>query len=186
MYGINDLKAGTTFELDGQPFIVLEYQHSKQGRGGAVMRTKIRNLLTGSILQRTFQGSDKFNEVQIERRNVQYLYEDSGSYYFMDQEDYSQFDMRAEELGETTNFLKDGEVVQAQYYLGKAINIELPIKMEFEVTEASDGLRGDTASKTVKTVTIETGYKVNVPLFIKQGNKIRINTTTGEYVERAN
>lgn len=186
MYGINDLKTGTTFELDGQPFVVLEYQHSKQGRSGAVLRTKIKNLLTGSILQRTFQGSDKFTEVQIERRNVQYMYEDSGRYYFMDQEDYSQFDMQKDELGNTVNYLKDGEVVQAQYYQGKAINIELPIKMDFEVTEASEGLRGDTASKTVKSVTVETGYKVNVPLFIKQGDKIRINTTTGEYVERAN
>lgn len=186
MYGINDLKTGTTFEVDGQPFVVLDYQHSKQGRGGAVMRTKIKNLLTGSILQRTFQGNDKFNEVQIERKNVQFLYEDSGRYYFMDQDDYSQFDMAKEDLGTAVNFLKDGEMVQAQYYEGRAINIELPIKMEFEVIEASEGLRGDTASKTVKTVTLETGYKVNVPLFIKLGDKLRINTTTGEYVERAN
>jgi elongation factor P len=186
MYGINDLKTGTTFELEGQPFVVLYYEHSKMGRSGAVLRTKIKNLITGAILQRTFQGSDKFNEVQIERRNVQYLYEDSGRYYFMDQNDYSQFDLGKDDLGNVADFLKDGEMIQAQYYQGKPINIELPIKMDFKVTEASEGLRGDTASKTVKTVTVETGYKLNVPLFIKQGDKIRINTQTGEYVERAN
>jgi elongation factor P len=170
MYGINDLKTGTTFELEGQPFVVLDYQHSKMGRGGAVMRTKIKNLITGAILQRTFQGNDKFNEVQIERRKVQHLYEDGGRFYFMDQDDYSQFDLGKDDLGSVANFLKDGEVVQAQYYLGKPINIELPVKMDFEVTEASEGVRGDTASKTVKPVVLETGYKVNVPLFIKQGD----------------
>jgi elongation factor P len=105
MYGINDLKTGTTFELEGQPFVVLDYQHSKMGRGGAVMRTKIKNLITGAILQRTFQGNDKFNEVQIERRKVQYLYEDGGRYYFMDQDDYSQFDMGKDDLGTASNFL---------------------------------------------------------------------------------
>jgi elongation factor P len=133
MYGINDLKTGTTFELEGQPFVVLYYEHSKMGRSGAVLRTKIKNLITGAILQRTFQGSDKFNEVQIERRNVQYLYEDSGRYYFMDQNDYSQFDLGKDDLGNVADFLKDGEMIQAQYYQGKPINIELPIKMDFKV-----------------------------------------------------
>lgn len=186
MYGINDLKTGTTFELEGQPFVVLEYQHSKQGRSGAVLRTKIKNILNGSILQRTFSGSEKFNEVQIERKKVQYLYADDNRYYFMDQEDYSQFDMSKDELGLLVNFLNDGEVVQAQYYQGKPINIELPIKMDFRVTEAAEGLKGNSASSSTKTVTLETGYTVNVPLFIKQGDKVRVNTTTGEYVERAN
>lgn len=186
MYGINDLKTGTTFELEGEPFVVLDYQHSKMGRSGAVLRTKIKNLINGSILQRTFQGNEKFNEVQIERKKVQYLYEDSGRYYFMDQDDYSQFDLGKEDLGNNVNFLKDGEIVQFQYYQGKPINIDLPVKMEFTVTEASEGLKGDSASSSTKTVVIETGLKVNVPLFIKQGDKLRINTQTGEYVERAN
>lgn len=186
MYGINDLKTGTTFELEGQPFVVLDYQHSKQGRSGAVMRTKIKNLLTGSIIQRTFSGNEKFNEVEIERRKVQYLYEEGGRYYFMDQDDYSQFDLSNDDLGSVANFLKDGEVVQAQYYQGKAINIELPVKMDFEVTEASEGLKGNSASTSNKTITLETGFKVNVPLFIKQGDRVRVNTQTGEYVERAN
>jgi elongation factor P len=104
----------------------------------------------------------------------------------MDQDDYSQFDLGKEDLDSVANYLKDGEVVQAQYYLGKPINIELPVKMDFVVTEAQEGIRGDTASKTVKPVVVETGYKLNVPLFIKQGDRIRINTQTGEYVERAN
>jgi len=185
MYTINDLKTGTTFEMEGSPYLVLEYQHSKMGRGGAVMRTKIKNLLTGAILQRTFQGSDKFNEVRIERRKVQYLYQDSGRYYFMDQEDYSQFDMGNDELGSAINFLKDGEIVQFQYYEGKPINIDLPIKMVFEVTEASEGVKGDTVSSSTKQVKIETGLTVNVPLFVKQGDKIRVDTRNGAYVERA-
>jgi len=185
MYAISDLKNGTTFEVDGAPFIVLDYQHSKKGRSGAVMRTKIKNLLTGAIVQRTFSGNEKFPEVDIERRKVQYLYKDGNSYYFMDVASYDQFDMAAEDLGNNTNYLKDGEVVQFQFYLDKPINLELPVKMDFEVTEASEGLKGDTASGATKMVTLETGLTVYVPLFIKQGDKVRVNTTDGSYVERA-
>jgi elongation factor P len=185
MYTINDLKTGTTFELEGTPFVVLEYQHSKMGRGGAVLRTKIKNLLNGSVLQRTFQGSDKFNEVRIERKKVQYLYLDGGRYYFMDQTDYTQFEMSAEELGENKNYLKDGEIVQFQYYEGKPINIDLPVKMVFKVVEAAKGLKGDTVSASFKPVKIETGLSVSVPLFVKQGDMIRVDTRTGAYVERA-
>jgi len=185
MYGITDLKTGTTFEVDGAPFTVLDYQHSKKGRSGAVMRTKIKNLLTGAIVQKTFSGNEKFAEVQIERRKVQYLYKDGNNYYFMDVDSYEQFDMTAEDLGRNTSFLKDGENVQFQFYQGKPINLDLPVKMDFEVTEASEGLKGDTASGATKVVKIETGLAVNVPLFIKEGDKIRINTTDGSYVERA-
>jgi elongation factor P len=185
MYAISDLKNGTTFEVDGAPFIVLDYQHSKKGRSGAVMRTKIKNLLTGAIVQRTFSGNEKFPEVDIERRKVQYLYRDGNSYNFMDVASYDQFDMTADDLGNNTNYLKDGEVVQFQFYLNKPINLELPVKMDFEVTEASEGLKGDTASGATKMVTLETGLTVYVPLFIKQGDKVRVNTTDGSYVERA-
>lgn len=185
MYGINDLKTGTTFEVEGSPFVVLDYQHSKQGRSGAVMRTKIRNLLTGAVLQKTFSGNEKFVEVQIERRKVQYLYRDGASYYFMDVNDYSQFDLNSEDLGNNVNYLKDGENVQFQFYNDKPINLDLPPKLDFEVTEASEGLKGDTASGATKAVIIETGLSVNVPLFIKQGDKIRISTADGSYVERA-
>lgn len=185
MYSINDLKIGTTFELDGQPFVVLDYQHSKQGRSGAVLRTKLKNLLTGATVSKTFSGSEKVGEVQIERKKVQYLYADGDRYYFMDQNDYSQFDLPAEDMGNNVNYLKDGEVVQFQFYGDKPINLDLPVKMDFLVTEASEGLKGDTASGSTKVVTLETGLKVNVPLFIKQGDILRINTTDGSYVERA-
>lgn len=185
MYGINDLKTGTTFELDGQPFVVLDYQHSKQGRSGAVLRTKLKNLLTSATVQRTFSGSEKFTEVQIERKKVQYLYLDNGHYYFMDQDDYTQFDLPAEDLGSNVNYLKDGEVVQFQFYADKPISLDLPVKMDFHVTEAGEGLKGDSASGSTKVVTLETGLKVNVPLFIKEGDIIRLNTTDGSYVERA-
>ena len=185
MYGINDLKTGTTFELDGSPYVVLDYQHSKQGRSGAVLRTKLKNLLTGATVQRTFSGSEKFAEVDIERKKVQYLYADVGRYYFMDQNDYTQFDLSAEDMGSNIHYLKDGELVQFQFYGDKPINLDLPVKMDFAVTEAGEGLKGDSASGSTKVVTIETGLKVNVPLFIKQGDLIRINTIDGSYVERA-
>jgi elongation factor P len=185
MYGITDLKTGTTFEIEGVPFAVLDYQHSKKGRSGAVMRTKLKNLLTGATVQKTFSGNEKFVEVDIERKKVQYLYADGGRYYFMDQNDYSQFDLAAEDLGHNINYLKDGEVVQFQFYQGNPINLDLPVKMDFLVTEASKGLKGDTASGATKSVTLETGLKVNVPLFIKEGDTLRINTTDGSYVERA-
>jgi len=185
MYGITDLKTGTTFELEGSPFSVIEYQHSKKGRSGAVMRTKLKNLLTGAIVQRTFSGNEKFNEVDIERKKVQFLYGDGGRYYFMDQADYSQFDLPAEELGNNIHYLKDGGLVQFQFYGDKPINLDLPVKMDFLVTESSKGLKGDTASGSTKVVTVETGLKVNVPLFIKEGDMLRINTTDGSYVERA-
>jgi len=182
---INDLKTGTTFEYDKTPYIVLDYQHSKMGRGGAVLRTKIKNLITGAVIQQTFQGSDKFTEVRIERKKVQYLYQDSGRYFFMNQDDYTQFDLSAEDLGSTTNYLKEGEIAQFQYYKGQPINIDLPIKLVFEVTEADEGVKGDTVSAATKPVKIETGLTVNVPMFIKQGDRIRIDTRTGAYVERA-
>lgn len=185
MYSINDLKTGTTFEYDGSPYVVLDYQHSKTGRSGAVLRTKLKNLITGAVLQQTFQGSDKFESIVIERKKVQFLYTDSGRYYFMNQDDYSQFDLSKEDLGVSINYLKEGEIVQFQYYKNQPINIDLPIKMVFGVTEASDGIKGDTVSAATKQVKLETGIIVNVPLFVKQGDKVRIDTRTGQYVERA-
>ena len=185
MYSINDLKTGTTFEYENTPYTVLDYQHSKMGRGGAVLRTKLKNLITGAVISRTFQGSDKFVEVRIERKKVQYLYQDNGRYFFMNQNDYTQFDLGAEDLGSTVNYLKDGEIAQFQYYKGQPINIDLPVKLVFLVIEAGEGIKGDTVSAATKPVKIETGLSVNVPLFIKQGDKIRVDTRSGAYVERA-
>jgi len=185
MYTINDLKTGTTFEYEGNPFSVLDYQHSKMGRSGAVLRTKLKNLVTGAIIQRTFQSSEKFEEIRIEHKKVQYLYQDADKYFFMNQDDYTQFDLTKEDLGTAVNYLKDGEIVQFQYYKEKPINIDLPVKMVFGVIEAGEGLKGDSVSSSTKTVKIETGLSVNVPLFIKQGDKVRVDTRTGQYVERA-
>jgi elongation factor P len=142
-------------------------------------------LITGSVVQKTFQGSDKFSEIRIERHKIQYLYHNDDRYYFMNQNDYSQFDLSKEDLDSNINYLKDGEIVQFQYYRNNPININLPVKMVFEVTEASEGLKGDTISAATKQVKIETGLVVNAPLFIKKGDKIRVDTRTGQYVERA-
>lgn len=184
MLTITDLKTGTTFEYENDPHLVLEYQHSKMGRSGAVLRTKIKNLVTGTIVNKTFKSSDKFEEVRIEQKKVQYLYSENDRYYFMNQEDYLQFDLNARELGNQLNYLKDGEVYNFKYYGKKPIEIELPVKISLRVVEAGDGVRGNTVSATTKPVTIETGMSVNVPLFIKKDDLIVVDTRTGEYVER--
>ena len=185
MLTITDLKTGTTFKYDESPYLVLEYQHSKMGRGGAVLRTKIKNLVTGTIVNKTFKSSDTFESIRIEQKKVQFLYRENGRFFFMNQDDYSQFDLSSEDLGENINYLKEGETVQFKYYAGKPIDLELPIKMSFTVIEAGGGERGNTVSATTKPIKIETGLAVNAPLFIKKGDEIVIDTRSGEYVERA-
>lgn len=184
MYDINDLKIGTVFEYEKEPYVVVESQHTKLGRGGAILRTKIKNIITGATLNKTFKSSDKFNPVNIERKKAQFLYCEGSSFFFMDQHSYEQASLDKSFVGNASNFLLEGEIYQLQYFRGKPINIELPIKMNFLVTEAEKGLKGDTASSATKPVKLETGLKVNVPLFIKKGDKIRVDTRDGSYVER--
>ncbi len=185
MYGITDLKVGTVFEFDSDPYVVLESQHSKMGRGGAVLKSKIKNLANGVIVSKTFRGGEKFNPVNISRKKAQFLYYEGKKYFFMDQENYEQLSLDKDFIGNTSAYLLEGEVYQLQLFEGQAIAIDLPIKMDFLVTEAEKGLKGDTASKTTKPVIIETGLKVNVPLFINQGDRIIVDTRDGSYVERA-
>lgn len=184
MLGINDLKTGTAIVYENNPCVVMDYQHSKMGRSGAVLRTKLRNLKTGSLFDITFKGSDKFEEAFLDRRPCSFLYSDSDGFHFMDSESFEQFSLTKEDVGDRSKYLKDGSVVQIQFYEGAPVNLELPIKMDLKVTHTEPGVRGDTAQGGSKPATLETGAIVTVPLFIKIDDVVRVNTTEGTYVER--
>ncbi len=184
MLGITDLKVGAYLQIDGQPFVVTWSQHSKQARGGGVMKTKLKNLITGGTIDRTFQGNDKIEDAEIGYQRAQFLYKNGDDYEFMNQESFETHNFTTDQLGESTNFLTDGMDVDIQYFDGTPINVQLPPKMEFEVIETEPGVKGDTASGGNKPATISTGFVVKVPFFIDKGDKIVINTLNGEYCER--
>lgn len=184
MLTINEIKAGTQIIVNNEPFAILNVQHSKMGRAGAVLRTKMKNLKTGNILNKTFQGAEKIEEAEIEERKGQYLYNDNSNFFFMDNENYEQFEIPREVIGEQANFLKEEIEIGIIYFNGNPINIKLPIKMNFKVVEAPPAVKGNTADGGTKQVTLENGIKINTPLFIKEGDEVRINTETGEYTER--
>jgi elongation factor P len=186
MLSITDLKTGTAIVYENDPCIVINYQHSKSGRSGAVMRTKLRNLRTGSLFDITFKGSDKFDEAVLERRPCQFLYKEGSNYAFMDNNSFEQFELREDEVGEKSKYLKEGGELQIIFYEDKPVSVVFPIKMEFEVTHAEPGVKGDTAQGGTKPAIIETGASITVPLFVKTGDIIRVNTDEGTYVERAN
>lgn len=185
MLGITDLKNGTTFEYEAQPWLVLSYEHSKQGRGGAVLRTKIKNLITGAIVQKTFQGNDKFEPVQLERKKAQYLYQDETGYIFMDETSYEQFTFNKETVGDAPKYIKEGDSIELHYYKERPISLNLPIKVKLKVSEAEKADKGNTATAATKPITLETGAVVQAPLFIKPGDMVVIDTRDGSYVERA-
>lgn len=186
MLNLSDIKTGKTIALNGEPFVVLSHQHSKTGRAGAVLRTKIRNLKTGSVMDKTFQGADHVEGAEITKTKAQYLYREAQNFHFMDSVTYEQFSLPESVLGNLAKFLKENTEAIILNYNNQPINIELPVKMEFRVVEAPPAIRGNTANGGSKQVTLETGIKVNTPLFVKEGDIIRINTETGEYVERVN
>ncbi len=184
MLNLSDIKTGKTISLNNEPYLVIFHQHSKMGRAGAVLRTKIRNLKTGAIMEKTFQGADKIEEAEISKSKAQYLYKEGENYFFMDNANYEQFSLSQSVLGNLTNYLIEGTEATILNYNNNPINMELPVKMEFRVMEAPPAIRGNTADGGTKLVTLETGIKINTPLFVKEGDVIRINTETGEYAER--
>lgn len=186
MLSLTDLKVGTKITLDGAPFVVTSSEHSKQGRGGAIMRTKLKNLITGAVVSRTFQGSEKFEEANLSSKSATFLYHDNEKSYFMDSENYDQFEISNENIGDNIGYLTENSPVEILYFNQQAINIDLPIKMTFRVTDAPPGVKGNSAGSVTKVATINTGKQVNVPLFIKEGDQIVIDTRTGAYLERAN
>ncbi|MBM6919400.1 elongation factor P [Intestinimonas butyriciproducens] len=185
MISAGDFRNGATFELDGQVLQVVEFQHVKPGKGAAFVRTKCKNVITGSVVERTFSPTDKFEQAFVERRDMQYLYNDGDLYYFMDTETYDQMPINADKLGDNFKFVKENMVVKVLSYKGNVFGVEPPLFVDLVITETDPGFKGDTATNTTKPATLETGAVVKVPLFIDNGEKIRIDTRTGEYLERS-
>jgi len=181
---VNDLRKGTTFELDGELYKVVEYQHYKPGRGKAIIRTKIRNLRTGATVEKTFLSGDRVQDVRIDSVEVQYLYHDGDLYYFMNTATYEQPALSAEVLGDVVNYLVEGQTLNLSLYEGEPIDVELPTTVDLRVIEAPPGYAGDTATGATKQVTTETGLKVTVPLFVEEGDIIRVDTRDGSYITR--
>jgi elongation factor P len=171
-------------ELDGQMMRIVEFMHVKPGKGGAFVRTKLKNVESGAVIERTFRAGEKVEEVRLERRNVQYLYTDGDSYHFMDAESYEQLHLPADRVGESREYLRENETVQILMRGSAAIMIELPTHVVLTVRETEPGVRGDTASGASKPATMETGLVVTVPLFIETGDQLKIDTRTGQYIER--
>lgn len=184
MISANDLKNGTNIEVDGEVFTVIWFQHHKPGKGGAMVRTKLKSVVTGRIMEKTFRPEDRFVEAILERRKKQYLYGDGKNYYFMDMENFEQIPFTEKELGEGIRFLKENTEVEVLIYKGAIIGVEMPDSVELKVTYTEPGKKGDTVTNVTKPSIVETGAKVQVPLFINTGDTIRINAQTGEYIER--
>lgn len=183
--GVNELKPKTFFIYEDQPYVVLETHHLKMQQRRPTVQVNMRNLINGKVLERNFAQSDVFEKAYVEKQRVKFMYGHRGQYWFADEKDPSKrFELSEELLGDSTKFLKANTVLEAVVFEGKIITVELPVKMEFKVTEAPPAIKGNTAQGGVKQVKIETGATVNAPLFINEGDIIRINTETGEYVER--
>lgn len=184
MISTSDLKNGLTIKMDGQLFQVIEFQHVKPGKGGAFVRTKLRGLNTGNVLERTFRSGEKLEDAFIEYKKLQFMYASGDEYHFMDEKTYEQFQIHTDHLGDVPHFLKENMVVTASFYEGKLMSVEAPMFVELAVVEADPGLKGDTAKSGTKSVKLETGYSIQVPLFVEAGNVLKIDTRTGDYVER--
>ena len=185
MISAGDFRNGLCFEMDNQVYQVVEVQHVKPGKGAAFVRTKYKNVKTGSVVERSFNPNEKFEQAQLDRRDMQYIYNDGELYYFMDQESYEQIPIHAEQIGEPIKFLKEEAICKVLSYKGEIFSVELPITVELEITECEPGVKGDTANNASKYATLETGAVVKVPLFVNQNERIKVDTRTGEYLERA-
>ena len=185
MISAGDFKNGLTIEMDNAVFQVIEFQHVKPGKGAAFVRTKLKNIKSGGVVEKSFRPTEKFPQARIDRTDMQYLYSDEGLYYFMDLETYDQLPIDAATIGDSLKFVKENDICKILSFKGNVFGIEPPIFVELEVTETEPGFKGDTATGTVKPAIVETGAMVRVPLFINVGDRIRIDTRTEEYMERA-
>ena len=184
MTSAGDIRKGTTFELDGQVFTVIEFLHVKPGKGAAFVRTKLRNVIAGGVTDRTFNPTDKLQEAVIERKEMQYLYSDGELYYFMDQETFEQIPLNLEKVEDAIKYLKENMFAIIKFFKGDAFSVEAPNFVELLITHTEPGAKGNTTSNVLKPATVETGAIINVPLFVNEGETIRIDTRTGEYMER--
>ncbi len=184
VYMAGDLRNGTTFELDNNVFRVVEFQHVKPGKGAAFVRVKMKNVITGAVLERTFNPSEKLQGAEIEKRDMQYLYNDGELYYFMDNNTYDQMPLNEEQIGDALKYIKENMNVTMLSFKGKVFAVEPPMFVELEVTYTEPGFSGNTTTTSGKPATLENGLEISVPLFVNIGDRIRIDTRTGEYMER--
>jgi elongation factor P len=185
MYSTADFRKGLKIELEGKPFIIVDFLHVKPGKGGAFVRTRLKNMETGQVLERNFRSGEKVGRPDLVEREMQYLYQDAEGYCFMDNNTYEQSFIDAVHLGEATNFLQENVDVKVLFFNNKPIGIELPTFVTLQITQTEPGIRGDTASGATKPATLETGVVIQVPLFLNEGDMVKVDTRTGEYVERA-
>ena len=181
----SDFRNGVTFEMDGKVMTVVEFQHVKPGKGAAFVRTKMKNVVTGAVTETSFNPTAKFEQAFVERKEAEYSYQDGDLYYFMDPETFDMIPLNRDVLGDAFKFVKENTVCKLQSYKGNVFGVEPPFFVELEVTETEPGVRGDTATNVTKPATLETGAEIRVPIFINEGDVIRIDTRTGEYMERA-
>lgn len=181
---ITNLKKGTIFQLDGEPFRVVEYKQKVMGRGGSIVNVRIKSLLDGKVLEKTFKGNEQVDSADVTSQGVQYLYSDGGTFYFMNEATFNQFEVAADLVGDGAGFLKEGDKVQLQFFDNKPINVELAKNVPLKVTYTENAVKGDTTSSIQKDATLETGITIKVPAFIKQGDVISVDTSTGAYRER--
>jgi elongation factor P len=183
-YSITELKKGTVFQMEGVPYIVVDYNQKVVGRGGSIVNVRIKSLLDGKVLAETFKGNEQLEPAEVTKQNVQYLYNTGDTFYFMNEESFAQFEITAEMVGDGAGYMKEGDRVILQSFDDKPINVELPKNVYLEVTYTEDVTRGDTSGNVTKPATLETGVEVRVPAFIKNGDIISVDTTTGAYRER--
>ena len=185
MISAGDFRNGITLEIEGNVYQIVEFQHVKPGKGAAFVRTKIKNVMTGAVVERTFRPTEKFPAARIDRVDMQYLYADGDLYNFMDVNTYEQIALSSDVVGDALKFVKENETVKVCSYNGKVFSVEAPLFVELEVTDTEPGFKGDTATGATKPATLETGAQINVPLFVNQGDRVKIDTRTGEYLSRA-
>ncbi len=181
----SDFRKGITFEMNGEPHVVLDFQHVKPGKGAAFVRTKYRNILTGATREEAFNPNDKFPKAHIETKQMQYLYNDGELYYFMDQDTYDQVPLTAELVEDAIKYIRENDIATVKFYKENAFTVEAPNFVDLEVVETEPGVKGDTATNVTKAATVETGAVIQVPIFINEGERIQIDTRTGEYLGRS-
>ena len=185
MISAGEFRNGITLEVEGDIYTIIEFQHVKPGKGAAFVRSKLKNIVSGAVLEKTFRPTERFNRAHIERRDMQYLYNDGNLYYFMDNESYEQITVNASQIGDSLNYVKENDVVKILSHNGNIFGIEPQIQVELKITETEPGFKGDTAKGGNKPAMLETGVSINVPLFVNIGDVVKVDTRTGEYVGRA-
>jgi len=184
MYSTTDFRKGLKIEIDGEPYVIVDFQHVKPGKGGAFVRTRLKSLLSGNVIDPTFRSGDRVDKPDLEEREMQFLYETGGEYHLMDTQTFEQLFLTAEQMGESKDFLKENMVIKALFHNRRPIGVEVPMFVELKVVKSDPGMRGDTATGATKLATLESGAVIQVPLFVEEGDTLRIDTRTREYITR--